>query len=147
MLSETEKSLFSCCEWCKVATLPETWDKKSIFITAICKTRKNDGCYYYAYCEKDKQGKNKIIRDFGPARAIVEIVEYFPLLYLESSYVRKFKKDDEGTTQLIEYLKKEGVVMDYENCERKDLDRAKIAIAIQRQLADAKKKSKLIIKD
>lgn len=146
-MTETEKSLFRCTEWCKVATLPDPWDKKSVFITGICRTRKNDGCYYYAYCEKDKQGKNKIIRDFGPARAIVGIVEYYPLLYLESSYVRKFKKDEDGTANLIEYLKKEGVVMDFENADRKALDKANIAIAIQRQLADAKKKSKLIIKD
>lgn len=147
MLSKTEQSLFDCLAFCKLSQLPEKEDGKSVWVNAIAKTRKNDGCYYYCYVERDKDGKPKIMRDFGAVRTIVKIEEFYPIVYLDSSYVKKFKKDDEGTASLIEYLKSIGVKIDFENATRKDLDKESIKIAIQRQLADEKKKSKLIIKD
>lgn len=146
-MNATEKSMFDVLQFCKIAELPDPWDKKSVWITAICRTKKNDGNEYYAYCERGNDGKPRVVRDFGACRAIVEMEEYFPLLYLESSYVRKFKKDDEGTEKLVEYLKEEGVVMDYENADRKALNKENIKLAVQKQLIDEKKKSKLIIKD
>ena len=147
MLTETEKSLFDCLAFCKLSQLPEKEDGKSVWVNAIAKTRKNDGCYYYCYVERDKDGKPKIMRDFGAVRTIVKMEEFYPILYLDSSYVKKFKKDEEGTASLIEYLKSIGVKIDFENATRKDLDKESIKIAIQKQLADEKKKSKLIIKD
>ena len=147
MLSKTEQSLFDCLAFCKLSQLPEKEDGKSVWVNAIAKTRKNYGCYYYCYVERDKDGKPKIMRDFGAVRTIVKMEEFYPIVYLDSSYVKKFKKDDEGTASLIEYLKSIGVKIDFENATRKDLDKESIKIAIQKQLADEKKKSKLIIKD
>ena len=147
MLSKTEQSLFDCLAFCKLSQLPEKEDGKSVWLNAIAKTKKNDGCYYYAYVERGKDGKPKIMRDFGAVRTIVKMEEFYPILYLDSSYVKKFKKDDEGTASLIEYLKSIGVKIDFESATRKDLDKENIKIAIQKQLADEKKKSKLIIKD
>lgn len=147
MLNKTEQSLFDCLAFCKLSQLPEKEDGKSVWVNAIAKTRKNDGCYYYCYVERDKDGKPKIMRDFGAVRAIVKMEEFYPIVYLDSSYVKKFKKDEEGTASLIEYLKSIGVKIDFESATRKDLDKENIKIAIQKQLADEKKKSKLIIKD
>lgn len=146
-MNKTEQSMFDVLQYCKIATLPEPHDKKSVWLTAICRTRKNDLGTYYAYCERGIDGKPNIIRDFGPCRAIVEIEEYFPILYLDSSYVIKFKRDKEGTKRLISYLKDNGANLDWDNVDRKELDKENIKIAIQRQLQDEKKKSKLIIKD
>ena len=147
MLSKTEQSMFDCLAFCKLSQLPEKEDGKSVWLNAIAKTKKNDGCYYYAYVERGKDGKPKIMRDFGAVRTIVKMEEFYPIVYLDSSYVKKFKKDEEGTALLVEYLKSEGVKIDFENAARKDLDKENIKIAIQKQLADEKKKSKLIIKD
>ena len=147
MLSKTEQSMFDCLAFCKLSQLPEKEDGKSVWVNAIAKTRKNDGCNYYAYVERGKDGKPKIMRDFGAVRTIVKMEEFYPILYLDSSYVKKFKKDEEGTASLVEYLKSEGLKIDFENATRKDLDKENIKIAIQKQLADEKKKSKLIIKD
>ena len=147
MLSKTEQSMFDCLAFCKLSQLPEKEDGKSVWVNAIAKTRKNDGCYYYCYVERGKDGKPKIMRDFGAVRTIVKMEEFYPILYLDSSYVKKFKKDEEGTALLVEYLKSEGVKIDFENANRKDLDKENIKIAIQRQLTDEKKKNKLIIKD
>lgn len=146
-MDRTEQSMFECLEYCKIATLPEPHDKKSVWLTAICRTRKNDLGTYYAYCERGVDGKPNIVRDFGPCRAIVEIEEYFPILYLDSSYVRKFPKSNEGTANLIEYLKQNGFIEAEQSDDRKELDKINIRLAIQKQLADEKKKSKLIIKD
>lgn len=147
MLSKTEQSMFDCLAFCKLSQLPEKEDGKSVWLNAIAKTKKNDGCYYYCYVERGKDGKPKIMRDFGAVRTIVKMEEFYPILYLDSSYVKKFKKDDEGTEKLIAHLKKEGVNIDFENATRKDLDKENIKVAIKNQLADEKKKSKLIIKD
>lgn len=146
-MTKTEESLFDCLAFCKLSQLPEKEDGKSVWVNAIAKTRKNDGCYYYCYVERDKDGKPKIMRDFGAVRAIVKMEEFYPILYLDSSYVKKFKKDEEGTASLIEYLKSIGVKIDFESATRKDLDKENIKVAIKNQLADEKKKSKLIIKD
>ena len=143
----SEKSMFDCLEYCKVSTLPEPWKGKDVYISAICKTLKSDGNNYYAVVEIDENGKNRIVKDFGRCAAILKFEQIYPLSYLEPSYVKKFKRDEEGTAKLVEYLKNEGVEMDYENADRKMLDKANIRVAIKRQLADEKKANKIIIKD
>lgn len=147
MMTDSEKSMFDCLEYCKVSKLPEPWDGKSVYLAGICKTLKSDGNYYYCAVEIDENGKNRIVKDFGRCAAIIKFEQIYPLSYLEPSYVKRFKKDEEGTTKLIEHLKNSGVKMDFENADRKMLDKANIRVAIQRQLADEKKANKIIIKD
>lgn len=144
---DSEKSMFDCLEYCGVSTLPEPWNGKDVYISAICKTLKSDGNNYYCVVEIDKDGKNRIVKDFGRCAAILKFEEIYPLSYLEPSYVKKFKKDEDGTKKLVEYLKNEGVEMDFENAERKELEKANIRVAIKRQLHGEKKAKKIIIKD
>lgn len=143
----SEQSKFDCLEYCKVSTVPEPWDGKSVYIQGIAKTLKADGNNYYCLVEIDEEGKNRIVKDFGRCSAILKFEEIYPLSYLNPSYVKKFKKDEDGTAKLVEYLKNEGVEMDFESADRKMLDKANIRVAIQRQLADEKKANKIIIKD
>lgn len=147
MMTDSELSMFDCLEYCKVSKLPEPWDGKSVYISAVCRTLKSDGNNYYCVVEIDEDGKNKIVKDFGRCAAIIKFEETYPLSYLEPSYLKRFKKDEEGTAKLVEYLKSEGVVMDFENADRKMLEKANIRVAIQRQLANEKKANKIIIKD
>lgn len=146
-MTETEKSLFDACEYAHIAHLTEPWNGKDVYISAICKTLKSDGNNYYCVVEIDENGKNRIVKDFGRCAAIIKFEEIYPLLYLEPSYLKRFKKDEEGTAKLVEYLKNEGVEMDFENADRKMLDKVNIRVAIRRQLADEKKANKIIIKD
>lgn len=143
----SEQSKFDCLEYCKVSTLPEPWNGKDVYISAICKTLKADGNNYYCVVEIDEDGKNRIIKDFGRCAAILKFEGIYPLSYLEPSYLKRFKKDEEGTAKLVEYLKNEGVEMDFENADRKMLDKANIRVAIKRQLENEKKANKIIIKD
>lgn len=146
-MTDSQKSMFDCLEYCKVSTLPESWNGKDVYIVAICKTLKSDGNNYYCVVEIDENGKNRIVKDFGRCAAILKFEEIYPLSYLEPSYVKKFKKDEEGTAKLVEYLKNEGVEMDFEDADRKMLEKANIRVAIKRQLANEKKANKIIIKD
>ena len=145
-MTKTEQSLYDCLQYCKIANLPESWDKKSVWITSICRVLKNDGNQYYVYCERDKEAKTKVVKDFGACRAIVEMQEYFPLIYLNTSYVRKFPKSDEGNANLIGYLTSNGMYEAESTSNRKELDKMNIRLAIQKQLAEEKRKSKIIIK-
>ena len=147
MMTDSEKSMFDCLEYCKVSKLTEPWNGKDVYISAICKTLKSDGNNYYCVVEIDEDGKNRIIKDFGRCAAILKFEGIYPLSYLEPSYLKKFKKDEEGTAKLVEYLKNEGVEMDFESADRKMLDKANIRVAIKRQLANEKKANKIIIKD
>lgn len=143
----SEQSKFDCLEYCKVSTLPELWDGKSVYISAVCRTLKSDGNNYYCVVEIDENGKNRIVKDFGRCAAILKFEEIYPLSYLEPSFLKKFKKDEDGTAKLVEYLKNEGVEMDFESADRKMLEKANIRVAIKRQLANEKKANKIIIKD
>jgi hypothetical protein len=146
-MTDSEKSLFDCLEYCKVSKLPEPWNGKDVYISAICKTLKSDGNSYYCVVEIDENGKNRIVKDFGRCAAILKFEEIYPLSYLEPSFLKRFKKDEEGAAKLVEYLKNSGVEMDFENADRKMLDKANIRVAIKNQLANEKKANKIIIKD
>jgi hypothetical protein len=139
--------MFDALEFVHKSELPEPWNGKDVFINGIAKTLKSDGNNYYCVVEIDENGKNRIIKDFGRCAAIVKFEEIYPLSYLEPSFLKRFKKDEEGTAKLVEYLKNEGVEMDFESADRKMLEKANIRVAIKRQLADEKKANKIIIKD
>ena len=143
----SEKSKFDCLEYCKVATIPEPWDGKSVYIQGIAKTLKADGNNYYCLVEIDEEGKNRIVKDFGRCSAILRFEEIYPLSYLKPSYIKKFPKTEEGTANLTEYLVENGFTEAANADNRKDLDKLNIRVAIKRQLSDEKKANKIIIKD
>ncbi len=147
MMTLSEQSKFDCLEFVHKAEIPEPWNGKDVYISAICKTLKSDGNNYYCVVEIDENGKNRIVKDFGRCAAILKFEEIYPLSYLEPSFLKKFKKDEDGTAKLVEYLKNEGVEMDFENADRKMLEKANIRVAIKRQLENEKKANKIIIKD
>lgn len=146
-MNKTEQSMFDVLEYCKLATLPDIADGKSVWCNAIAKTKKIDGNYYYCYVEIDLEGKPRIIKDFGPCIAIIRFEVFYPIHYLEATYITKFPKTDEGNANLIAFLVDHGIV-DAESADsRKELDKMNIRVAIKRQLADEKKKETIIIKD
>ena len=146
-MTDSQKSMFDALEFVHKSELPEPWNGKDVFINGIAKTLKSDGNNYYCVVEIDENGKNRIVKDFGRCAAILKFEEIYPLSYLEPSYLKRFKKDEDGTAKLVEYLKNEGVEMDFENADRKMLEKANIRVAIKRQLANEKKANKIIIKD
>ena len=146
-MTDSQKSMFDALEFVHKSELPEPWNGKDVYISAICKTLKSDGNNYYCVVEIDENGKNRIVKDFGRCAAILKFEGIYPLSYLEPSYLKKFKRDEDGKAKMVEHLKNEGVEMDFENADRKMLEKANIRVAIKRQLADEKKANKIIIKD
>lgn len=147
MMTDSQKSMFDCLEFVHKAEIPEPWNGKDVYISAICKTLKSDGNNYYCVVEIDEEGKNRIVKDFGRCVAILKFEEIYPLSYLNPSYVKKFPKSDEGTANLTAYLVENGFVEAEQADNRKDLDKLNIRLAIKKQLADEKRTSKIIIKD
>lgn len=146
-MTDSQKSMFDCLEFVHKAEIPEPWNGKDVYISAICKTLKSDGNNYYCVVEIDEEGKNRIVKDFGRCVAILKFEEIYPLSYLNPSYVKKFPKSDEGTANLTAYLVENGFVEAEQADNRKDLDKLNIRLAIKKQLADEKRTSKIIIKD
>lgn len=146
-MTDSQKSMFDALEFVHKSELPEPWNGKDVYISAICKTLKSDGNNYYCVVEIDENGKNRIVKDFGRCAAILKFEGIYPLSYLEPSYLKKFKRDEDGKAKMVEHLKNEGVEMDFENADRKMLEKANIRVAIKRQLIDEKKANKIIIKD
>lgn len=146
-MTRTEQSMYDALEYCNLATLPEIADGKSVWCNAIAKTKKVDGNHYYCYVEIDLDGKPRIIKDFGTCVAIVRFEEFYPIHYLEPTYIRKFAKNDEANEKMIEYLMEHGIHDAMHASTRKELDKMNIRVAIKKQLADEKKKKETIIKD
>ena len=146
-MTDSQKSMFDCLEYCKVSTLPEPWDGKSVYISAVCRTLKSDGNNYYCVVEIDENGKNRIVKDFGRCAAILKFEQIYPLSYLEPSFLKKFPKSDEGTANLTEYLVQNGFTEAEQADNRKELDKLNIRLAIKNQLASEKKANTIIIKD
>lgn len=146
-MTKSEESKFSALAFTHLSEVPPEHDGKSVWITALSLVRKSNNTQSWCYMERGKDGKPRVIKDFGCMYPIVEYVSVHPILYLERSYLYRASKTEEGNAKLIEYLKNNGFPEAEGIEDRKELEKLNIRIAIQRQLADAKKKSKLIIKD
>lgn len=130
------ESFVAALSYCFVRELPPEDDKQNVWLKAIGLVKKRDGSKGYVAIEKDKDGNDKIIKDFGSISQIVEIEKVFPTLYLDSSYLPQFdskKKEDK-----IKWLSLQRPDVDYESMSTKELNRAVLHVAMQNQLEDLK---------
>ena len=133
MISKAEKmSLLDCLWWCSVRQLPEDWDSKNVYIKAIAKVMRADGSISYVAVKKDKNGDDKIIKSFGNISMIKKILAVYPYLYLDAVYMPTFKGNSK--TEKVSYLSALNKNVDYSKKSVKELDKAIISVAIQKQL-------------
>lgn len=133
MISKAEKmSLLDCLSWCSVRQLPEEWDSKNVYIKAIAKVMRADGSISYVAVKKDKNGDDKIIKSFGNISMIKKILAVYPYLYLDAVYMPTFKGNSK--TEKVSYLSALNKNVDYSKKSVKELDKAIISVAIQKQL-------------
>ena len=139
MRKDIEKeSLMQCLSWCALRELPPKYDGKNVYIKAVAKVKKADGSVGYMAIQKDKNGVDKYIKDFGSVSVIREIMEIYPYLYLDAQYMPKFKtqKKEERIAMLSRLYNK-----DFSNMSLKELDREVLNHAIQMHLnADNQRK-------
>lgn len=133
-----EKSLIECLKWCQVPALPDVDDKENIWIKAIALVKKGDGTESYVAMAKDKDLKNKMIKDFGTVSMIHEVVEVYPYSYLSAAYMPEFKtrKKEERINYLLAYDKK---LEDLEELSLKELDKMVVNVAIKNQIFNEQK--------
>jgi hypothetical protein len=133
-----EKSLIECLKWCQVPALPDIDDKENIWIKAIALVKKGDGTESYVAMTKDKDLKNKMIKDFGTVSMIHEVVEVYPYSYLSAAYMPEFKtrKKEERINYLLAYDKK---LEDLEELSLKELDKMVVNVAIKNQIFNEQK--------
>lgn len=133
MISKAEKmSLLDCLSWCSVRQLPEEWDSKNVYIKAIAKVMRADGSISYVAVKKDKNGDDKIIKSFGNISMIKKILAVYPYLYLDAVYMPTFKGNSKA--EKVSYLSALNKNVDYSKKSVKELDKAIISVAIQKQL-------------
>lgn len=127
-----EASLLECLAWCSVRQLPAEWDKKNVYIKAIAKVIKSDGSISYVALKKDNDGNDKIMADFGSISIIRKILSIHPYLYLDAMYMPTFKGNSKQ--EKIAYLTAHSNGADFSEMSSKELDKAIVNVAIQKQI-------------
>ena len=130
---DEEKSLISAMAFCSLRELPQEDDKENIWVEALAKVKKADTTTSYVYVRKDKNGENKIAKDFGSSSVIRKVICYYPFNFLKANYVPTFKTQKKEDR--IRYLQKVYKDKDFSAMSLKELDKEVLKVAINNQLA------------
>lgn len=126
------ESLVSALAYCSLRDLPEIDNGEEVWIYAVAKVEKADGSTSYALVEKDDNGEDRILKDFGAISAIRSVVSYHPYVFLKPAYLPKFKS--EKKEERVEYLnKKLSDGRDFAKMSKKELDVIILNLAIKNQ--------------
>lgn len=126
------ESLVGALAYCSLRDLPEIDSGEEVWIYAVAKVEKSDGSTSYALVEKDDNGGNRFLKDFGTISPIRRVVSYHPYVFLKPAYLPKFKTEKKD--ERVEYLEKRfGKEVDYSKCSKKDLDVIILNLAIRNQ--------------
>jgi hypothetical protein len=128
-----EKSLISAMAFCSLRELPQEDDKENIWVEALAKVKKADTTTSYVYVRKDKNGENKIAKDFGSSSVIRKVICYYPFNFLKANYLPTFKTQKKEDR--IRYLQKVYKDKDFSAMSLKELDKEVLKVAINNQLA------------
>lgn len=126
------ESLVSALAYCSLRDLPEIDNGEEVWIYAVAKVEKVDGSTSYALVEKDDNGEDRILKDFGSISSIRSIVSYHPYVFLKPAYLPKFKS--EKKEERVEYLNKRlSDGRDFAKMSKKELDVVILNLAIKNQ--------------
>lgn len=127
-----KESLVACLAWCSLRALPDKYDGKNVYIKAVAKVMKTNGSISYVAMQKDINGEDKIVKDFGMVASIGKVLEVYPYLFLDASFMPTFKslKKDERVEYLSEIYKDK----DFSKMSARELDKVILNHAIQEHL-------------
>ena len=126
------ESLVSALAYCSLRDLPEIDKGEEVWIYAVAKVEKSDGSSSYVLVEKDDNGENRFLKDFGSISSIRKIVSYHPYVFLKAAYLPKFKT--EKKEERIEYLNRMlGSERNFTTMPKKELDTIILNLAIKNQ--------------
>ena len=132
MESIKEKSLISCLAALDLRDLPKEWDKENIYILAVGLASKIDGTFSYVALRKDKDGKDKVVKDFGNVCALRKVEKVYPYKFLDASFVPIFKT--RAKDERIAWLERMGEKGNFSEMSAKELEKKVLNVAIQHAL-------------
>jgi hypothetical protein len=132
MYKATEKSLVDALSWASLRELPPKDNKENVYILALALVSKKDGSKSYVATKKGKDGKDKVVKDFGSTAMIVKIEEVYPYLLLDGNYLPTF--DGKKREDRIKWLTMMDAEGDYEGMSLKELNKEILLIAMRNQL-------------
>ena len=127
-----EKSLINCLAALDLRDLPKEWDGEDVYILAVGLASKIDGTFSYAALKKDKDGKDKVVKDFGNVCALRKIEKVYPYKYLDSTFMPYFKTRSKD--ERIAWLERMGEQGSFSEMSVKELDKKVLNVAIQQAL-------------
>ena len=127
-----EKSLINCLAALDLRDLPKEWDGEDVYILAVGLASKDDGTFSYVALKKDKDGKDKVVKDFGNICMLRKIEKVYPYHFLDASFVPFFKTRSKD--ERIAWLERMGEKGDFTELSLKELDKKVLNVAIQNAL-------------
>ncbi len=133
-----EKSLIDCLSHLNLKDLPKEWDNENVYILAVGLVSKRDGSSNYVALKKDKDGNDKIAKDFGNIALLNKIEKVYPYRYLDERYVPTFKTKTKE--ERIEWLKQMGSKDDLSELSVKELNKKVLNMSMQIALRNLNRK-------
>lgn len=137
-ITNKSNSLIQALQYTSLRELPQINKKNEMWVNALALVKKADGTESYVYVVKDGSLNDRIVADFGNISSIKEIVEYYPIEYLNQSYIPKFKTQKKE--ERIKFLSLWGYNdSDLTKKSVKELDRLVLSCSVKQQLQNTKK--------
>lgn len=123
MISRIEEdSLYEALNYLRLSEMPDEYNPESgnIWVKSLVRVRKMDTSISYAVALNNGRGGYRFVKDFGRTSQIIEVLNNFPLAFLEKRDIPSFRRQED----FIEFLKEYGY--DEDECRslisRKDKD-------------------------
>jgi hypothetical protein len=134
----THQSLVEALSFCALRDVPEEWDKENVYLKALALVRKSDGSESYVLLQKDNDGNDKVVKDFGTSSIIRMTISVHPFVFLDQRWIPAFKT--QAKEERIQWLERYDVDGDYRSLSKKELDKAIFHKAMQNALKSINKK-------
>jgi hypothetical protein len=134
----THQSLVEALSFCALRDVPEEWDKENVYLKALALVRKSDGSESYVLLQKDSDGNDKVVKDFGTSSIIRLTLSVHPFVFLDQRWIPAFKT--QAKEERIQWLERYDVDGDYRSLSKKELDKAIFRKAMQNALKSINKK-------
>jgi hypothetical protein len=126
------QSLVEALSFCALRDVPEEWDKENVYLKALALVRKSDGSESYVLLQKDSEGNDKVVKDFGTSSIIRLTLSVHPFVFLDQRWIPTFKT--QAKEERIKWLERYDVDGDYRSLNKKELDKAIFHKAMQNAL-------------
>lgn len=132
-----QKLIADVLHYAHLAEMPEKMlsGSKSLWIEAIAKIKKADGNVGYGIVKRNADLSYRVVYVNGSTSTIVDLIEIYPYINLDSKYIKKFTKKDDMASR-IQYLRSMNLpyFIDYETSTIDDLNKEIVKAAVYQQL-------------